>query len=86
MTLWSPRFDGAPAEELLAWTVSLPYDRRLAADDLTGSRAHVRGLRRSGLLDEDEAAAILAALDQVGTELEEGNFAFVLPGDEDIHT
>ena len=32
-----------PAEELLAFTVSLPFDRRLAADDLTGSRAHVRG-------------------------------------------
>ena len=32
------RFAGGPAEELLA-TVSLPFDRRLAADDLVGSRA-----------------------------------------------
>ena len=32
-----------PAEELLAFTVSLPFDRRLAADDIAGSRAHVRG-------------------------------------------
>ena len=28
----------------MAFTVSLPYDQRLAADDIAGSRAHVRGL------------------------------------------
>ena len=43
-TLWHGRFEGGPAEELLAFTVSLPFDQRLAADDLAGSRAHVRGL------------------------------------------
>ena len=30
----------------MAYSVSLHYDRRLAADDLAGSRAHVRGLGR----------------------------------------
>jgi len=84
-TLWHGRFEGGPAEELLAFTVSLPYDQRLAADDLVGSRAHVRGLVRGGLLDGDEAAAVLAALDQVEEELAEGRFEF-LPDDEDIHT
>ncbi|MET0804547.1 MAG: argininosuccinate lyase, partial [Acidimicrobiales bacterium] len=63
MTLWHGRFgDVAPADALLAYTVSLPFDRRLAADDLTGSRAHVRGLVRADLLDGDEASEILAAL------------------------
>ena len=33
-TLWHGRFEGGPAEELMAFTVSLPFDRRLAADDL----------------------------------------------------
>ena len=42
-TLWHGRFEGGPADELLAFTVSLDYDRRLAPDDLAGSRAHVRG-------------------------------------------
>ena len=42
----------ATAEEVMAFTVSLPFDRRLAADDLVGSRAHVRGLVRAGILDE----------------------------------
>ena len=38
-TLWQGRFAEEPADELLAFTVSLPFDRRLAADDLEGSRA-----------------------------------------------
>lgn len=84
-TLWHGRFAGGPAEELLAYTVSLPYDRRLASDDIRGSRAHVRGLVRGGLLDGEEAAAILAALDTVEEEITAGTFRY-LPSDEDIHT
>ncbi|MCB9371343.1 MAG: argininosuccinate lyase [Microthrixaceae bacterium] len=85
VTLWHGRFEGGPAEELLAYTVSLPFDRRLAADDLVGSRAHVRGLVRAGILDGDEAAAVLGALDRVEDELAQGSFTFVA-SDEDIHT
>ncbi|MST34032.1 argininosuccinate lyase, partial [Acidimicrobiaceae bacterium USS-CC1] len=85
MTLWHGRFGEGPSEELLAYTVSLPFDRRLAADDLAGSRAHVRGLVRAGLLSGDDGAVLLAALDRVGVELAEGTFAF-RPGDEDVHT
>ena len=86
MTLWHGRFgDQDPADELLAFTVSLPYDRRLAADDLACSRAHVRGLQRVGILTADELSIVLAALQRVGEELQEGTFRFA-PGDEDIHT
>jgi argininosuccinate lyase len=84
-TLWHGRFGSGPAEELLAFTASLPFDQRLAGDDIAGSRAHVRGLVRAGLLDAEEAAAVLAALDAVADELDAGTFAFV-PSDEDIHT
>ena len=48
-TLWHGRFAGGPADELLAFTVSLPFDRRLWRDDIAGSRAHVDGLQRAGL-------------------------------------
>jgi argininosuccinate lyase len=85
VTLWHGRFEGGPAEELLAYTVSLPFDRRLAADDIAGSRAHVRGLGRVGLLDDEEVTAVLGALDTVEAELASDSFAFE-PGDEDIHT
>ena len=85
MTLWSGRFGEGPSEELLAFTVSLSFDRRLAADDLTGSRAHVRGLGRAGVLTQDEVDILLAALDHVGEELEDDTFKY-LDSDEDVHT
>ncbi|MGH9183505.1 MAG: argininosuccinate lyase [Acidimicrobiales bacterium] len=85
MTLWQGRFSRPPAEELLAFTASLPVDRRLAADDLTGSRAHVRALARAGLLEQAEVSVVTNALDAVENELVAGTFVFA-PGDEDIHT
>jgi argininosuccinate lyase len=84
-TLWHGRFDGGPAEALLDYTVSLPFDRALAHDDIEGSRAHVRGLARGGLLTEAERDDVLAALDAVEEELASGRFVFA-DGDEDIHT
>jgi argininosuccinate lyase len=84
-TLWHGRFDRGPADELLAFTASLPFDQRLAPDDIAGSRAHVRGLVRAGVLTEAERDGVLAALDQTADELADGSFAFV-PSDEDIHT
>ncbi len=85
VTLWHGRFEGRPADELMAYTVSLPFDQRLAADDIAGSRAHVRGLHRGAILTDDERDEVLAALDAVEAELAGGTFAFV-ESDEDIHT
>jgi argininosuccinate lyase len=84
-TLWHGRFGGGPDETLMAYTVSLPFDRTLWAEDVEGSRAHVRGLARAGLLTADERDAVLGALDRVATELATGEFRF-RDGDEDIHT
>jgi argininosuccinate lyase len=86
MTLWQGRFGSEiPADELLKYTVSLQYDKRLAVDDVEGSRAHVRGLVSAGILTDSDGRILLAALDRVADELESGSFAFK-PGDEDVHT
>ena len=85
MTLWHGRFEGGPAAELMAYTASLSFDQRLAGDDVVASRAHVEGLHQGGLLTDEEAGAVLAALETCGRELEQGAFAFE-PSDEDIHT
>ncbi len=84
-TLWHGRFDAAPAQELMEFTQSLSFDRRLAVDDITGSRAHVRGLGRAGILSNEEISSVLEALDQVETELADASFVFQAT-DEDIHT
>jgi argininosuccinate lyase len=84
-TLWHGRFEGGPDAALMAYTASLPFDRRLWRDDIAGSRAHVRGLARVGLISELERDAVLDALVQVETEMAGDSFVFV-DADEDIHT
>ncbi len=84
-TLWHGRFGDGPAAELMAFTESLSFDQRLWIDDVTGSRAHTKGLGRANLLSSEEVAAILEALDTVEEELAAGTLEF-LPTDEDIHT
>ena len=84
-TLWHGRFEGGPAAELMAYTVSLPFDQRMWRDDINGSRAHVRGLAHVQLLSQAECDSVLAALDTAEHELATGKFEFV-PSDEDIHT
>jgi argininosuccinate lyase len=84
-TLWHGRFQGGPAAELMAFTESLSFDRRLWPDDVAGSVAHVLGLANAEIITEAEAAAIIAALEKVADEMGTGTFSFV-DSDEDIHT
>ena len=85
MTLWEGRISAGMADAVAAFTVSLPFDHVLAADDLAGSRAHVKGLGKAGILADSEVARLLDALDVVAEEFDTGAFVFA-PGDEDIHT
>jgi len=73
------------APELAALSISLPYDAVMAVDDIRGSHAHVDGLVLAGVLSDEEATAIHAALVQVEAELADGSFV-ASDADEDIHT
>jgi argininosuccinate lyase len=68
------------------WDLSESYsfDHVLWRHDLMGSRAHVRGLERAGLLSEHEAATLLVALDDISAEFETHSFVRA-ESDEDIH-
>jgi argininosuccinate lyase len=63
---------------------SIGFDRRLAPFDIAQSRAHVEMLAAVGVIPAADRDALLAALDEVGRELDEGRFAFA-PDDEDVH-
>ena len=69
----------------MAYTASLPFDRRLWLDDINCSRAHVKGLGHVAILTVSERDSILQALDTVENEMSSGTFVFA-PSDEDIHT
>ncbi len=85
MTLWEGRISTGMADAVADFTVSLPYDKVLAFDDLVGSRAHVKGLGKVGILSDSEVGALIDALDLVEEEFATGVFVYA-PGDEDIHT
>src|SRR5579859_831672 len=83
--LWGGRFEGGPADALARLSLSVHFDWRLARYDLLASRAHARMLHRAGLLTDEEADAMLAALDDLDRAVEDGTFRPML-SDEDVHT
>jgi argininosuccinate lyase len=83
--LWGGRFAGGPAEALARLSMSVHFDWRLAPYDLLASRAHARVLRRAGLLEDDELARLLGALDDLDRDARDGTFR-PEADDEDVHT
>ncbi|HEY6777786.1 MAG TPA: argininosuccinate lyase [Thermoleophilaceae bacterium] len=63
---------------------SIAFDYRLAPYDLEQSLAHARMLARSGIISDDDLAAIERGLDAVRQEIEEDRFT-VKADDEDVH-
>ncbi|MGM0386247.1 MAG: argininosuccinate lyase [Actinomycetota bacterium] len=84
-SLWGGRFADGPAAALAALSLSTHFDWRLARYDIEGSRAHARVLARAGLLDDDELAHMLEALDRLDADVASGAFV-AAPADEDVHT
>ncbi len=83
--LWSGRFTGTSSPEAHAIGRSLDFDAQLAGQDLRASVAHVRALRRAGLLNEAEEDALVTAIEEVGSEIAGGGFSFD-DADEDVHS
>jgi argininosuccinate lyase len=71
------RFSGGPARGFLS---SLAADERIFAADLAVDRAHVVMLAEQGIVDDENAGAILGALDDI-EDAGHGD----LPDGEDIH-
>src|SRR5678815_802007 len=82
--MWGGRFSDKPAELMQAINVSIGFDRRLATQDLAGSRAHAAMLQTTGVITSEDATAIQRGLDQVEAEIAAGTFPF-REEFEDIH-
>ncbi|HEY2176721.1 MAG TPA: argininosuccinate lyase [Mycobacteriales bacterium] len=83
--LWGGRFTGGPADALARLSLSVQFDWRLAPYDLASSRAHARVLHGAGLLDDDELARMLGALDDLDEAVRTNDFRPTVE-DEDVHT
>jgi argininosuccinate lyase len=82
--IWGGRFESASDAILEAINVSIDFDKRLAPQDVRGSLAHVAMLAATGIVSQEDAAAITRGLEQIRGEIEEGSFAFSRAL-EDIH-
>ncbi|HEY2178440.1 MAG TPA: argininosuccinate lyase [Caulobacteraceae bacterium] len=83
-SLWRARFSAKPGEAMAAINVSIGIDRRLAPEDLAGSRAHAAMLAEAHIISAADAQAILHGLDAIEREIAEGTFPY-RDEFEDIH-
>ena len=73
-SLWGGRFSAKPDAIMQAINVSIGFDRRLAAEDIAGSRAHAAMLAAAGIIAASDAAAIQEGLTAIEAEMAAGTF------------
>jgi argininosuccinate lyase len=81
---WSGRFSQETDLLVEGFTESVSFDAGLCKEDIEGSIAHARMLLKAGLLNGQEAEAIVAGLNGIRKDIEEGSFRFD-PSLEDVH-
>ncbi len=82
--MWGGRFAAGPDAIMEAINASISFDKRMAAQDIAGSRAHAAMLGATGILQASDVEAIREGLLTVLSEIEAGEFAFS-SALEDIH-
>ncbi|GHF33008.1 argininosuccinate lyase [Seohaeicola zhoushanensis] len=82
--MWGGRFAAGPDAIMEAINASIGFDKRLAAQDIAGSRAHAAMLAAQGIISDSDAEAIREGLLTVLSEIEGGSFQFSTAL-EDIH-
>ena len=82
--MWGGRFAAGPDAIMEAINASIGFDKRLAAQDIAGSRAHAAMLAATGIISDSDAETIREGLLTVLSEIEEGRFEFSTAL-EDIH-
>jgi argininosuccinate lyase len=83
-TMWGGRFAAGPDAIMEAINASIGFDKRMAKQDIEGSRAHAAMLAAQGILSDNDAQAIREGLLTVLSEIETGKFTFSTAL-EDIH-
>ena len=82
--LWGGRFAEGPSEIMERINASVSFDRRLAGQDIAGSKAHADMLAARGIISDADNVAIQQGLDTIAAEVAAGDFVFD-PALEDVH-
>jgi len=82
--MWGGRFSTGPDAIMEAINASIDFDKRLGAQDIESSIAHVNMLGATGILNKSDVSAIKVGLEEILDELNSGEFLFS-KSLEDIH-
>ena len=85
MKLWTGRFEKEIAKETNDFNSSIPFDKRMYKEDITGSMAHATMLAAQGIISKDDRDAILKGLEEILVDIESGKLK-IDDEAEDIHT
>ncbi len=81
---WTGRFTQPTNAFVEAFTSSVGFDQRMYRHDITGSIAHATMLCKVGVLTTDEHDLIISGLNDVISDIEQGDFAWSISL-EDVH-
>lgn len=84
MKLWSGRFTAELDAVAEKFNDSLPFDRAMYRQDITGSIAHCKMLGKCGIIPQADADKIICALENILSDIESGTLE--ISGAEDIHS
>lgn len=86
-TLWEGRMAIGASEIFSQYVDSISFDIVLAPYDVAVSRAHVKMLKATGIVEADTCQKILDGFDVIEHEISSGEFqADLISTDEDVHT
>ena len=73
--LWGGRFTKATDQLVYDFNASIGFDQRFFAEDIMGSKAHVKMLAKQGILTEEERDEILVGLEGIEKDVADGKLA-----------
>jgi argininosuccinate lyase len=82
--LWGGRFTKETNKLVEEFTASIPFDQKLAKEDIAGSMAHVQMLGECGIIPQEDAEQIKNGLLTIKKMLDNNEVQFLIE-DEDIH-
>ena len=82
--MWDGRFSKATDKAVNDFNSSLPFDCRMYAQDICGSMAHCRMLKKQGIISVADAEAILNGLSEILDDIDKKVLSFDSEA-EDIH-
>ncbi len=83
--LWGGRFTKETDKLVYNFNASISFDQKFFAQDVRGSKAHVKMLAKVGILTDEERDKIVTCLDSIVSDVESGSLV-ISDEYEDIHS